>query len=120
MEWLGMDDPSWRKMLLTLVISVVSLILVISGLMMLRYRAPAKDRASLLYDRFVKKAGLERRTGETALEYARRATSHGTLPESTVSSVTVAYLDARYGPDDDDALNRLKHAVAETGRRARA
>ncbi|MDH4056058.1 MAG: DUF3488 and transglutaminase-like domain-containing protein, partial [Gammaproteobacteria bacterium] len=120
MEWLGMSDPSWRKMLLTLVISVVSLILVISGLMMLRCRAPAKDRASVLYDRFVKKAGLERRTGETALEYARRAKSHGTIPESTVSSVTVAYLDARYGPDDDGALGRLKHAVAAIRVRATA
>ena len=120
MEWLGMANPNWRKMLLTLVVSVVSLVLVISGLMMLRYRAPAKDRASVLYDRFVKKTGLERRTGETALEYARRAKSDGALPGNAVTAVTIAYLDARYGPDDDDALIRLKQAVANIGVQARA
>lgn len=112
MEWLGMDNPNWRKMLLTLVGSVITLILIISGLMMLRYRAPAKDQASILYSRFVRKTGLEIHTGETALEYARRAQTDGELPVSTVTSVTRAYLDARYGPDDDDALNRLKNAVS--------
>jgi transglutaminase-like putative cysteine protease len=120
MEWLGMDSPNWRKMLLTLVGTVVTLVLLISGLMMLRYRAPAKDRASILYDRFIRKTGLQRRTGETALEYARRAKSDGALPEHTVTSVTVAYLDARYGPDENEALNRLKDAVSGMDAKARA
>lgn len=118
MQWLGMENPNWRKMLLTLVGSVVALILVISGLLMLRYRAPAKDRASILYDRFVRKTGIERRTGETALEYARRAKADGALPEATVTSVTIAYLDARYGPGNDGALDRLKLAVADIRARA--
>jgi len=43
MEWLGMVDPNWRKMLLTLVGTVVALILMISAFMMLRYRPPASD-----------------------------------------------------------------------------
>jgi hypothetical protein len=98
-------------MLLTLVGTVITLILIISGLMMLRHRAPARDQASILYGRFVKKTGLEIYTGETALEYARRAKSDSDLAESTVTSVTTAYLDARYGPEDDEALHRLRHAV---------
>lgn len=120
LQWLGMQNPNWRKMLLTLVGVVVILVVAISGLLMLRYRAPARDRASILYDRFVRKAGLERRTGETALEFARRAKSDTVLHENTVTSVTIAYLDARYGPEDSEALNRLKHAVAEIGAEARA
>jgi hypothetical protein len=112
MEWLGMDNPNWRKMLLTLVGSVIALILTISGLMMLRYRSPSRDRASVLYGRFVKKTGLERRIGETPQDFAARASNAGKLPIDNVDSVTTAYLDARYGPDDASAVLRLKSAVA--------
>jgi len=112
MEWLGMDDPNWRKMLLTLVGGVVGLILAISGLMMLRYRSPAKDRAFVLYGRFIKKTGLQRRTGETAQQFAHRATSEGALAHDAATSVTSAYLNARYGPPDEQALMRLRSAIA--------
>lgn len=116
MQWLGMDDPNWRKMLLTLVGSVIGLILIISGLMMLRYRPPARDRASILYGRFIKKTGLQRHIGETAQEFALRAASDGAVPSENVKSVTVAYLNARYGPDNDAAMTRLRAAVAHSTR----
>ena len=113
MEWLGMEDPDWRKLLLTLVGTVVGLILFISALMMLRYRPPAKDPAAILYDKFIKKTGLERRTGETEQEFEKRAYTESNLPRDTVSTVTVAYLDARYGADEDeDNFSRLKAAVS--------
>jgi transglutaminase-like putative cysteine protease len=112
MKWLGMDDPNWRKMLLTLVGGVVALILAISGLMMLRYRSPPKDRASILYDRFVRKTGLQRRTGETAQHFVHRATSEGAVTYDAATSVTGAYHDARYGPSDEQALMRLRSAIA--------
>jgi transglutaminase-like putative cysteine protease len=113
MEWLGMDDPNWRKMLLTLVGSVVGLILAISGLMMLRYRSPAKDRASILYARFIKKTGLQRRIGETEQEFALRAANNGTVSDDAVASVTGSYLNARYGSEDDQALVKLRSAVTD-------
>lgn len=112
MEWLGMVDPSWRKMLLTLVGSVVALILMISAFMMLRYRPPTKDRASILYSKFIRKTGLQRRTGETEQEFALRVEVESTLPIDHVTAVTGAYLDARYGPEDDNAVTRLRTAVA--------
>jgi protein-glutamine gamma-glutamyltransferase len=112
LEWLGMVDPNWRKMLLTLVGSVVALILMISAFMMLRYRPPMKDRASILYSKFIKKTGLQRQVGETEQEFALRAEVESALPNEHVTSVTGAYLDARYGPDDDNAVTRLRTAVA--------
>ena len=112
LEWLGMVDPNWRKMLLTLVGSVVALILLISAFMMLRYRPPAKDRASILYSKFIRKTGLQRHVGETEQEFALRAATDSSLPVGNITSVTDAYLDARYGLDDDDAVSRLKAAVA--------
>ena len=112
LQWLGMDDPDWQKMLLTLVTSVIALILAISGLLMLRNRAPSRDLATVMYQRFVKKTGLEQSTGETAQEFARRAAIESTLPAAHVDAVTAAYLDARYGAAGDAALANLKSAVA--------
>jgi len=112
LEWLGMENPEWQKMLLTLIFIVVIMIVAISGVMMLRHRPPGKDRASLLYARFVKTTGLELRTGETAQEFSHRATRDSQLPKASVVSVTNAYLSARYGPDDERALGRLKITIA--------
>jgi len=111
MEWLGMEDPSWRKMLLTLVIAVLVLILVISALMMLRYRSPAKDRAAVLYDRFVRKTGLQRHPGETPQAFAIRVVTDSKLPADAVHQVTFTYLEARYGPRSQDSISKLHDAV---------
>ncbi len=111
MKWLGMDDPNWRKMMLTLVAVVVGLVMLISVLLMLRYRPPARDEASVLYQRFVRKTGLEPIVGETAIEFAHRASEARALPDDVVTSITEAYIDARYGPYREPAFERLKVAV---------
>lgn len=111
MRWLGMHEPTWRKMLLTLVFGVVGLILLISVLLMIRYRPPRQDEAAQLYARFVKRSGLEPRTGETARVFALRVRAHGKIPPPSVDAVTDAYMDARYGCVAD-ADERLRQAVA--------
>jgi len=111
MEWLGMDDPNWRKMMLTLIAVVVGLVMLISVLLMLRYRPPPKDEASVLYMRFIRKTGLEPVVGETAIEFEQRALRADTLPADAVTSITEAYLDSRYGPYRAPAFERLKVAV---------
>ncbi len=112
MEWLGMRDPDWRKMMLTMVGLVIFLVAVISLLLALRYRAPAKDPAAILYKRFIKKTGLEPETGETAERFARRALRADALPRDAINSVTEAYHDSRYGPADESAIVRLKNAIS--------
>jgi hypothetical protein len=111
MRWLGMHEPTWRKMLLTLVTGVIGLIMVISVLLMIRYRPPKKDEAARLYARFVRKTGLDPETGETARVFAERARSNGAVPAATVVAITDAYMDARYGCVED-ADERLRTAVA--------
>lgn len=111
MKWLGMDDPNWRKMMLTLIGVVVSLVMLISVLLMLRYRPPARDEASILYQRFIKKTGLEPIAGETAIEFGRRAKEADALPDDVIALITEAYVDARYGPYREPAFERLKVAV---------
>ncbi len=112
MRLLGMDDPDWRKMMLTLVFLVAGLIMLISLLLMLRYRAPRRDRAARLYARFVRRTGLVPATGETPLAFATRAVADSPLPAAAIDAVTTAYLAARYGPEDRDALERLAAAVS--------
>ena len=107
-----MQNPDWQKMLLTLVAVIAALIMTISALLMLRYRAPQKDAATRLYTRFVKKTGLQPDVGETPLRFAARAKQASTLPRSTIESITSAYLDARYGPASGAAFARLKTAVS--------
>ena len=111
MKWLGMNEPSWRKMMLTLVSLVVGLILLISALLMLRYRPPPKDEAAILFARYVKKTGLAPQTGETARVFARRVIESGSLQEHSVDSVTDAYMDARYGTGGEAAREHLREAI---------
>jgi transglutaminase-like putative cysteine protease len=111
MKWLGMNNPTWRKMMLTLIVLVVGLVMLVSVVLMLRYRPPSKDDAARLYRQFVSKTGLEPHTGETASVFAGRVADTGRFPEQTVDEITEAYLDARYGQNDETAFERLKAAV---------
>ena len=111
MKWLGMDDPSWRKMMLTLIGLVVGLTILISLLLIYRYRPPARDPAWRLYQHFVKRTGLEPRTGETPRVFALRVRDAAVMPIATIDTITDAYLDARYGKADEAAFDHLRKAV---------
>lgn len=115
MNLLGMSEPSWRKMLLTLVVVVISIVLLISYLLYRRYRPPPRDAASILYHRFLRKVGLPPNTGETPRRYASRAAETGKVSAESISDVTAAYMEARYGPAGDDALGKLQQEVARAG-----
>ena len=71
-----------------------------------------KDRAAILYDKFIKKTGLERHTGETEQDFEKRVLAESGLARDKVSTVTVSYLNARYGVEGHDALTRLESAIA--------
>jgi len=117
MEWLGMEDPDWRQMMLTLIAIVVALIAIISVMLMLRYRPPRKDAAAILYQKFTEKAGVEPSQGETPLSYAVRITDARSDIADDANSITAHYLDVRYGPPDLVAIEILKRSVYEFSRR---
>ncbi len=111
MEWLGMEDPDWRQMMLTLVAIVTILIVIISVLLMLRYRPPPKDAAAILYQKFTKKAGIPPSRGETPKAYAVRLARAQAAMAGAATSITAQYLDARYGPPDLVAIERLQASI---------
>ncbi len=111
MNWLGMQEPNWRKLIFTLLGVLLALIMLVSLLLAWRYRPPPRDVASRLYARFTRRAALPPRRGETALRYAARL--HGAEPTRAagIDAVTRHYLDARYGPGGETAIARLRTAV---------
>ncbi len=111
MEWLGMEEPDWRQMMLTLVAIVTILIVIISVLLMLRYRPPPKDAAAILYQKFTKKAGVPPSRGETPRAYAVRLAREQAGMAGAAASITAQYLDARYGPPDLVAIARLQASI---------
>jgi transglutaminase-like putative cysteine protease len=116
MRWLGMESPKWRNMMLTLIALVIALTLVVSALMMWRYRPPRPDRASQLYRRFVAASRLRPAIGETPANFAQRALDSAALPRDSVESIARAYHDVRYG-GRPEALPELERAVAGLRRR---
>ncbi len=116
MRWLGMASPKWRNMMLTLIALVVVLTLMVSALMMWRYRPPRPDRASRLYRRFVAATGIVPATGESPATFASRALSASTVAGESVERVTSAYHAARYG-GRPGALEELEREVAGLRRR---
>jgi hypothetical protein len=111
MEWLGMDDPDWQKMMFTLIAVIVVLVAVISALIMRRYRPPPADRATRLYRRFILAAGIEAGRGETPLRLAARMVDEDAAPAGDAVEITGLYLDARYGPPGLASVERLRDAV---------
>ena len=113
MEWLGMEEPDWRKMMLTLVAILTVLVAIISLLLMMRYRPPPKDEAARLYQKFTKAAGIEPRTGETPAIVAARIGSANTGQAQLAERITDLYLDIRYGLPTPESLGELQAAVSE-------
>ena len=112
MEWLGMEDPDWRKMMLTLIAVLAVLIAIISVLLFMRYRPPPRDEAARLYEKFTKKAGIEPATGETPYVVASRIAGTGSDRAAQADRITGLYLDVRYGPAGASRLGELQAAVS--------
>lgn len=111
MQWLGMENPDWRKMMLTLLALVTIIVGIISTVLVRRYRPPSKDRATILYRRFIRKSGVERACGEPPLTFVQRLAARERNDLAQARAITDFYLQARYGPPDPQWLGKLRAAV---------
>jgi transglutaminase-like putative cysteine protease len=116
MEWLGMEDPDWQKMMLTLVAILAILIGIISALLVLRYRPPPKDHAARLYSKFTSATGIDPMLGETPLTYSKRLSLERSGVQEEAEAITDLYLQARYGPPERVRIPALQAAVTEFSR----
>ena len=81
-------------MLLTLVTIVIALVLLISGILALRYRPPPRDRAVVLYLRFIAKTGHQLSVGESPTAFALRVSAESRLSADTIHDITGSYQQA--------------------------
>lgn len=111
MKYLGMDEPSMRKMLLTLVSVVAVMLAGFTLFLAFRYRPPAVDPAQRQYRRFVQRCGVPAVRGEAPLDYLSRVAAERPGLAAEAESITALYLEARYGAGGDEALTPLTEAV---------
>ncbi|MGB5578985.1 MAG: DUF3488 and transglutaminase-like domain-containing protein [Woeseia sp.] len=113
MNWLGMENPNWRKLMLTLIAILAVLIFAISALLVWRYRPPRSDPASRLYRRFAKSIGSEPQRGETPLQYAARLRNENPETGELSENIVRLYLQARYAEGGEAAIDELRKAVEQ-------
>jgi len=112
---LGVRQPSWETMTLTLFWSVGGVLLSVA-LWLLRgvRRDDAAQRAWLRFCDKLARAGLARQDSEGPLDYAGRVSRRFPESEAAIHAITGLYVDQRYGAAADaQSLARLKHLVRE-------
>lgn len=111
LEWLGLDDPNWRKLMWLMLGLVAAQVFVISVIMMRRNRPPRPEPAKRLYERFLRKHGITPQTGETPTRLAARLRSENADLATAVESVSELYLALRYGDGKNVSIEALRKAV---------
>lgn len=117
LQWLGMTDPDWRKMMLTLVAVVTLLVVAVSGFMMLRYRLPRRDDAAILYEQFVRIMGLAPIVGEAPFDYQARLSMERQTVSPLAGEFIEVYLQTRYGTPKDRQLTQLRTLLVEIAKK---
>ena len=112
---LGMKQPSWEAMTVTLFWSVGGMLLLIA-LWLLRglRREDAVQRAWLRFCNKLARKGLKRAGSEGPLDYAGRVSRRLPASETSVRAIAGLYVELRYGAAADaGSLARLKHLVRD-------
>ncbi len=109
---LRMPRLSWKGLLLTLALVLLSGLLVLA---MLTRRAPRRDPVLLAYERFCRRLarlGIHRGAAEGPTAFAERAASLRPDLRSAVDEVTALYLQLRYARNPEAPLRSLRKRVA--------
>ena len=115
LERLGMENPNWRKLMLTLVVVSTLLLLAISGILLARNRSPDVDEAMRLYRKFINRSGLPQQSGESPYAYLERLSKETPASRPLATAITNAYLNVRYGPESVGEIDKLRGLVASYG-----
>ncbi|HEY5655373.1 MAG TPA: transglutaminaseTgpA domain-containing protein, partial [Woeseiaceae bacterium] len=113
---LGMEEPNWRKLMLTLVGLTTALLLAISAVLLMRYRSPEVDEALRLYRKFVAATGIPQKPGESPYAFLERIRELAPTLAPSATQITNTYLDVRYGPGSASQLASLRELVAKSRR----
>jgi transglutaminase-like putative cysteine protease len=112
---LGMEDVSWQKMAINLLIGIALLVGIFALILLRKLYTQEKDPALILYLKFCKKLakhGIVRATHEGAKDFAQRAAQLKPQLADSINDITSHYLALRYQNEvDAEALGALRRAV---------
>lgn len=103
------------KTMIYWMVGIIATVLVLLAAFLFRSNRPAYDRTLRLYLQFCDKlarADCKRRTGETATDFAARATAHFPEYRQAINQITDLYNSQRYGRHpSEELLKQLQQAV---------
>ena len=113
---LGMEDITWQKMAINLLIGVGLLIVLISIVLLRKLHGRKTDAALGLYLKFCKKlakAGVSRAAHEGPQDFANRAVTSLPHLAKAIHNITAQYMAMRYENNTDSAgLRGLRREIA--------
>ncbi|MEN7341606.1 MAG: DUF3488 and transglutaminase-like domain-containing protein [Pseudomonadota bacterium] len=109
-EWLGLDDPDWRDLVIILSILLVFLMSAITLWLTWIHRPTPPDSEMKQFIRLQKKLGLPAEPNETPSDYAKRAIAANPALQTKIETAIWHYLRARYA-EDQTAAERLPSLV---------
>jgi len=115
MKFLGrfFEDLDLKKLGMLMLSAFFGLLGVVALFLLMKRgsrKLPPVDEAYLRFCHLLAKQGIERRTGEAPMDYARRIVKHRPDLESSVQEVTELYIQLSYSGEESDP-SRLKKAV---------
>lgn len=113
---LGMEDISWQKMAINLLIGIALIVGIFALILLRKLYTQQPDAAQVLYLKFCKKLakhGIVRATHEGPQDFAVRAIKLKPQLANTINEITSRYLALRYqNRGDAEALGDLRRSVA--------
>ena len=112
---LGMEDVTWQKMAINLLIGVAIVVGIFALLMLRRLYTQTHDPAQTEYLKFCRKlarAGVQRSSHEGPQDFAARAIASLPQHAEAINDITTHYQDLRYeNHADTNGLRALRRAV---------
>ena len=112
---LGMEDISWQKMAINLLIGVALIVALIALILLRKFYTRHTDMAQILYLKFCRKLarhGIIRAAHEGPQDFATRAARSKPHLASAINMITAQYLAIRYeNPQQKERLSALRRAV---------
>ncbi len=113
---LGMEDITWQKMAINLLIGVALIVALIALVLLRKLTMGQTDAVLGLYLRFCRKlarAGVSRAAHEGAQDFAKRAAARLPQHANAINGITAHYLALRYENHFDvDGLRGLRREIA--------
>jgi transglutaminase-like putative cysteine protease len=113
---LGMEDVTWQKMAINMIIGVALLVGLLALILLRKLYARHTDKAQVLYLKFCKKmarGGIIRAAHEGPQDFALRAAQLRPQHADAINDITARYLALRYQNQiDAEGLSALRHSVS--------